>query len=264
MESTPSMRCLLKSWLVGVFTTFASPILLTVKLTAARSIITSSSIAHYIIVPTEVVTQLIRCVVSRHMYLCILFFEKKCCIYLSAPSSSLTKHLLLSCVLQFIIVVTVIMVAARKNNAAFISTACGVLISANLLIGGCNAWTTTSSNNHNHVRLPRSTTITTTSTLAVAVPSSATTISTFTTDNELSSSRSRQRQKLLQSALTHARKTDQKFGLSAPESIYAWSIVDELYAAIPEYNIVHYDVYIKPVLYSLGSIVLFSLIDIIN
>ena len=68
----------------------------------------------------------------------------------------------------------------------------------------------------------------------MAAPSfdSAATIS-FTTDDELSS---RQRQKLLQSALTHARKTDQKFGLSAPESIYAWSIVDELYAAIPEYS----------------------------
>ncbi|KAL7492196.1 hypothetical protein ACHAWT_001443 [Skeletonema menzelii] len=123
------------------------------------------------------------------------------------------------------------MVASRNNIAAFISTAC-VLILANL--NGCDAWTT---NNNNHVRIPRSSSdsiTTTTSAPAVAAPSldSVATIS-FTTDDKLNL---RQRQKLLQSALSHARKTDQKFGLSAPESIYAWSIVDELYAAIPEYS----------------------------
>ena len=132
------------------------------------------------------------------------------------------------------------MVASRDNSAAFISTACCVLISATLLIGGCNAWTTTSYNNHNHVRLPRSTSTTSTSTPAVAVSSFDSTTTTINNsfiannNNELTSLR--QRQKLLQSALTHARKIDQKFGLSAPESIYAWSIVDELYAAIPEYS----------------------------
>ena len=90
------------------------------------------------------------------------------------------------------------------------------------------------------MRIPRnsSDSISTTSTSAVAAPSSSSSTSTYSatisaTTNELNL---RQRQKLLQSALTHARQTDQKYGLSAPESIYAWSIVDELYAAIPEYS----------------------------
>eukprot|EP00577_Skeletonema_sp_RCC1716_P033080 CAMPEP_0113403428 /NCGR_PEP_ID=MMETSP0013_2-20120614/17820_1 /TAXON_ID=2843 ORGANISM="Skeletonema costatum, Strain 1716" /NCGR_SAMPLE_ID=MMETSP0013_2 /ASSEMBLY_ACC=CAM_ASM_000158 /LENGTH=114 /DNA_ID=CAMNT_0000288901 /DNA_START=150 /DNA_END=494 /DNA_ORIENTATION=+ /assembly_acc=CAM_ASM_000158 len=92
-------------------------------------------------------------------------------------------------------------------------------------------------NNNNHVRIPRSSSesITTTSTPAVAAPSSVSSYAATiaATTNELSV---RQRQKLLQSALTYARQTDQKYGLSAPKSIYAWSIVDELYAAIPEYS----------------------------
>jgi len=129
-----------------------------------------------------------------------------------------------------------VMVASRNSIAAFITaTACVLLLICANLIGGCDAWTTM--NNNNHVRIPRSSSesITTTSTPAVAAPSSVSSYAATiaATTNELSV---RQRQKLLQSALTYARQTDQKYGLSAPESIYAWSIVDELYAAIPEYS----------------------------
>eukprot|EP00573_Skeletonema_grethae_P002710 CAMPEP_0201685548 /NCGR_PEP_ID=MMETSP0578-20130828/273_1 /ASSEMBLY_ACC=CAM_ASM_000663 /TAXON_ID=267565 /ORGANISM="Skeletonema grethea, Strain CCMP 1804" /LENGTH=112 /DNA_ID=CAMNT_0048169467 /DNA_START=242 /DNA_END=580 /DNA_ORIENTATION=- len=90
-------------------------------------------------------------------------------------------------------------------------------------------------NNNNHVRIPRSSTdsISTTSTPAIAASASTHSALISATTNELSF---RQRQKLIQSALAHARQTDQKFGLSAPESIHAWSIVDELYEAIPEYS----------------------------
>mmetsp|Transcript_14888 Transcript_14888/g.21138 ORF Transcript_14888/g.21138 Transcript_14888/m.21138 type:complete len:145 (-) Transcript_14888:148-582(-) len=123
------------------------------------------------------------------------------------------------------------MVASTNSNAAVISTASCAFF---LLIGGCDAWTTTM-NNNNHVRIPRSSTdsISTTSTPAIAASASTHSALISATTNELSF---RQRQKLIQSALAHARQTDQKFGLSAPESIHAWSIVDELYEAIPEYS----------------------------
>mmetsp|Transcript_12722 Transcript_12722/g.19610 ORF Transcript_12722/g.19610 Transcript_12722/m.19610 type:complete len:148 (-) Transcript_12722:1898-2341(-) len=126
------------------------------------------------------------------------------------------------------------MVASINGNAAVLSTACAYF----LLVGGwVDAWTTINNNNH-IMRIPRnsSDSISTTSTPAVATSSSSTSTYSATisaTTNELNL---RQRQKLLQSALTHARQTDQKFGLSAPESIHAWSIVDELYVAIPEYS----------------------------
>ncbi len=126
------------------------------------------------------------------------------------------------------------MVASTNGNAAVVSTACAYF----LLIGGSDAWTTINNNNR-IMRIPRnsSDSISTTSTPAIATSSSSCT-STYSatisaTTNELSL---RERQKLLQSALTHARQTDQKFGLSALESIHAWSIVDELYDAIPEYS----------------------------
>jgi len=130
------------------------------------------------------------------------------------------------------LIIIAVMVASRINTAALIFLAC-VLLLCTHLIGGCDAWTT--ANNNNSVRIPRSSSdrITTTSTPAVAAPSTSYSATIFATTNELTL---QQRQKLIQSALTQARKTDQKYGLCAPESIYAWAVVDELYAAIPEYS----------------------------
>jgi hypothetical protein len=108
-----------------------------------------------------------------------------------------------------------VMVASSVALITLASCCVVLLLCANLIIG-CDAWATTTNNN------PRS---------RVTAPAASSIVSATT--NELSI---QQRQKLLQSALTQARKTDQKYGLVAPESIYAWSIVDELYAAIPEYS----------------------------
>lgn len=106
-----------------------------------------------------------------------------------------------------------------------------------LVIGSidkCQAWTT--SNNYNSVRIPRngggnSGLLTTTSAPAVAAPGANTAPS-----HDINVMTQQRRYNVLQSALEHARKIDQRYGLCTPESTYAWSIVDELYLSMPEYS----------------------------
>ena len=126
------------------------------------------------------------------------------------------------------------MVVLRRENSAFIALACILhfICCVDLILSsGCDAWSTVTVNKNTLTRTCKNNESNSNET-TTPTPSFYSATITATT-NKLTH---QQRQELLKSALAYARKTDQNYGLCAPESIHAWSIVDELYIAIPEYS----------------------------